>query len=79
MDQTGRFSFQSRLVTQYFMICYDYDSNATISIELKSREELELLQTYNKLQTYVLYRGLKPQIQRLINEISIYPKRIMEN
>ena len=34
-DQTGRLPFQSSLGTQYFMMCYVYDSNEIISIALK--------------------------------------------
>ena len=60
------------------MICYDYDSNSIISTELKSREGPELLQEYRKFHTYLTDRGLKPQFQRLDNEVSTILKRTMK-
>ena len=60
------------------MICYDYYSNSIISSEIKSREGPELLQAYKKLHTYLTDRGLKPQLQRLDNEVSTTLKRTMK-
>ena len=60
------------------MICYDYDSNSIISTELKSRQGPKLLQEYIKLHTYLTDRGLKPQFQRLDNEVSTTLKRTMK-
>ena len=77
-DQIGRLPFKSSFGTQYLMICYDYDSNSIIFSEFKSREGPELLQAYKKLHIYLIDRGLKPQIQRLNNEVSTTLKRTMK-
>ena len=37
-DQTGRFHVQSILDNQYFIICYNYDSNALLTAQIKSIE-----------------------------------------
>ena len=60
------------------MICYNYDSNSIISSELKSREGPQLLQACKKIHTYLTNRGLKPQLQRLDNEVSTTLKRVMK-
>ena len=78
-DQIGRLPFKSSFGTQYLMICYDYDSNSIIFSKFKSREGPELLQAYKKLHIYLIDRGLKPQIQRLNNEVSTTLKGTMKN
>ena len=38
IDQTGQFPFQSNLGTQYFMICYDYNSKTIVCLSHYSHE-----------------------------------------
>ena len=78
-DQTCRLPFTSSLGTKYFMICYEYDANAIITISLKAREGPELLRPYKEIYNYLTTRGLKPQIQRLDNEASSNYKQTMKN
>lgn len=77
-DQTCRLPFTSSLETKYFIIYYEYDVNAIISISLKSREGPELLRPYKEIYNDLTTRGLKPQIQRLDNEASSNYKQTMK-
>ena len=78
-NQTGRLPIPSSLGTKYFMICYNYDFNAIITISLKPREGSELIWVYKALNNYLTDRGLKPQIQRLDNDASLNLKKIWLN
>jgi hypothetical protein len=76
-DQTGRFPTTSSKGNKYIMVLYDYDSNAILAEPMKSRSEQHMVQAYTKLHTYLVDRGLKPQLQKLDNEASAGLKRFM--
>jgi hypothetical protein len=69
-DQTGKFPITSRRGNKYFMVLYDYDSNAILAEPMKSRTGPEMTRAYEKLYNYLVARGLKPKLQKLDNEAS---------
>jgi hypothetical protein len=62
-DQTGRFPIQSSRGNKYVMILHDYNSNAILAEAMTSRAAHEMVRAYEKLHTYLVTRGLKPQLQ----------------
>jgi hypothetical protein len=76
-DQTGRFPSISSKGYKCIMVLYNYDSNAILAEPMKSRSEHDMIQTYTKMHTYLLDRGLKPQLQQLDNEAPAGLKRFM--
>jgi hypothetical protein len=69
-DQTGQFPVTSARGMKYVMVVYDYDSNAIIAEPIINRTAKELLRAYTDIHTFLVQRGLRPQLQRLDNEAS---------
>jgi hypothetical protein len=69
-DQTGKFPIQSSRGHNYVMILYDYDSNAILSIPLKTRQASELTQAWTTLHTKLQHNGYAPTLHILDNECS---------
>jgi hypothetical protein len=69
-DQTGRFPVVSSKGNKYFMILYDYDSNAILAQPIKDRTAPELLRAFHVMEQELVAQGLKPKLMRLDNEVS---------
>jgi hypothetical protein len=69
-DQTGRFPVVSSKGNKYFMILYDYDSNAILAQPIKDRTAPELLKAFQIMEHELVARGLKPKLMKLDNEAS---------
>jgi hypothetical protein len=69
-DQTGRFPVKSLEGKSYIMVMYNYDSNVILATTMTSRLAPDLVAAYNELHQQLLDGGVKPVLQRLINEIS---------
>ena len=69
-DLTGRFPYTSTRENQYFLIVYDYDSNAILVQLLKNRSGLEIKKAYMDIYDKLANRGCAPTTLILDNEIS---------
>jgi hypothetical protein len=78
-DQTGRFPVQSSWGNKYVIILYDYNSNAILAEAMSLCTAHEMVRAYEKLHTYLVTRGLQPQLQRLDNEASQKLKDFMQS
>ena len=69
-DITGRFPYMSSRGNQYFLVIYDYDSNAILVEVLKSRSGTDIKNAYMSIYTKLASRGCAPRTFILDNEIS---------
>jgi hypothetical protein len=69
-DQTGRFPIVSSQGHKYIMFLCDVDSNYIAFEAMKSRDENEMIRTYNALLARLGRKGIKPKKQMLDNEAS---------
>ena len=69
-DQTGGFPIVSSQGHKYIMFLCDVDSNYIAFEAMKSRDESEMIRTYNALLTRLARNGIKPKRQMLDNEAS---------
>jgi hypothetical protein len=60
------------------IILYDYDSNAILVEGITSRGKTELLRAYTTLLQRLVNAGLRPQIQRMDNEVSNVFKEFLQ-
>jgi hypothetical protein len=79
LDRTGHFPNQSSRGNKYVMILYDYNINAILAEAMSSCTAHEMIRAYEKLHTYLVTRGLKPQLQGLDNEASQKLKDFMRS
>merc|ERR1711884_347001 len=70
MDFAGRYPVTSRRGHKYIFIMYDYDSNYTFAIPVKSRKTSEYLRAFQECYDELKNRGFTAQLLRLDNEIS---------
>ena len=79
-DQTGRFPVVSSQGHKYLMFLYEADGNYIMFEPMRSREEGEMIRTYNVLIERLKSQGIKPIKQMLDNEASQkYLKAIEEH
>lgn len=69
-DLTGRFPYMSSRGNQYFLVVYDYDSNAILVELLKSRNGTDIKTAYMKIYDKLAQRGCAPKVFILDNEVS---------
>ena len=67
-DQTGRFPVTSRNGNKYTLVAYHYESNTIHAELLKKIPGLDLKTSYQKIQSLLTNRGLKPHLHILDNE-----------
>ena len=77
-DQTGNFIQPSSTGNLSIMVLYDYDSNAILAEPIKNHKAESMLAAYDKMHTYLVDRGMKPQLQILDNESSKLLKDYMK-
>lgn len=68
-DLTGRFPYISSRGYQYFLVVYDYNSNAILIEVLKCCSGAEICTAYQKIVTRLAQQGCAPQLFILDNEI----------
>ena len=69
-DQTGRFPYISSRGYKYIFILYSYDSNAILALNLRSRQDKDILNAYDSIHNLLVQRGFPPKIHWLDNEAS---------
>ena len=69
-DLTGKFPYRSSRGNQYFLVIYDYDSNAILAETLKNRTASEFKRGFIKLNDTLANRGCQPNLYVLDNEAS---------
>ena len=69
-DVTGKFPYMSSRGNQYFLVIYDYDSNAILVEVLKSRSGTDIKNAYMSIYSKLASRGCAPRAFILDNEIS---------
>ncbi len=69
-DLPGKFPFTSTRGAQYFLVVYDYDSNAILVETLRNRTGPEIKRGYLKIYSLLKDRGCAPTTFILDNEIS---------
>ncbi len=69
-DITGCFPYMSSRGNQYFLVVYDYDSNAILVELLKSRTGADIKNAYMTIYQKLASRGCAPKTFILDNEIS---------
>ena len=67
-DQMGRFPKTSSNGTKYIMACYVADTNGILTRCLKNRSDSELTKAFTSIHTFLVDRGLTPQVSFLDNE-----------
>ena len=77
-DQTGQFICPSISGNKYLFILYDYDSNYIDAVPMPSKTKHQILLAYQKSIKMLKSRGLRPQLQRLDNEISDILREYMQ-
>ena len=70
VDLTGRFPYRSSRGNQYFLVIYDYDSNAILAEVLKNRTAGEIKHGFMKLNSILSNCGCQPKLYILDNEAS---------
>jgi hypothetical protein len=70
-DLTGRLPTMSLSGNKYILILYYYDSNIVLSAPMKNRGDKEMVRASDFLIQSLIFRGLKPHLQRLDNEASL--------
>jgi hypothetical protein len=66
-DQTGCFPTQSSRGYQYIFILHEYDSNAILSMPLKTRKAIHITTTWTELHFKLQDNGLAPTLHILDN------------
>ena len=66
-DQTGKFPVASSRSNNYILVAYHFDSNTIHAEPLKTRSGLDLTTAYQKLQSLLTNRGLRPHLHILDN------------
>ena len=77
LDLTGRFPFKSSRGKQYFLIVYDYDSNAILAETLKTRQAGEIKAAWLKIHEKLKRPGAEPALYIMDNEASTDLKSAM--
>jgi hypothetical protein len=77
LDLTGKFPHVSTRGYQYFLLIYDYDSNAILVDILRTRQASEIKSSWIKLHTQLQNGGTAPKIYILDNECSTDLKSTM--
>ena len=70
IDLTGRFPVQSNCSANYFLVVYEYDSNAIIVQPLCNRTAPEIKHIFQCVVHYLNALGLRPRLHNLDNEAS---------
>ncbi len=76
-DQTEKFVAPSSNGNNYFLVLYDWDSNAILAEALKNRLATSILAGYKKLHAVLCAAGRRPKLQKLDNECSTVLKAFM--
>ena len=76
-DQTGSFPVTSNKGNKYILVTYHYDSSIIHAEPLKTRSGLDLTTEYQKLQSLLTNRGLRPHLHILDNECPNILKNFM--
>ena len=69
-DQTGKFPVTSSRGNKYVMVVYDHDSNATLTVPLKSKSAADHLQAITKIHSFLNSKGIFPKLHIMDNECS---------
>jgi hypothetical protein len=70
-DLPGKFVVPSSCGYNYLLVIYDHhDSNAILAEPLKNRTAKFIVTAYQRIHQLLVFRGLRPQLQRLNNEAS---------
>ena len=67
-DQTGRLPVTSSKGNKYILVAYHYESSTIHPKPLKTISGLDLKTAYQKLHSILTNRGLKPNLQILVNK-----------
>jgi hypothetical protein len=70
-DLTGRFPTTSLSGNKYILILYDYDSNNVLSAPMQNMSDKEMVRSFDFLIQSLIFRDLKPHLQRLDDEASL--------
>ena len=70
MDFAGRYPVTSKRGHKYIFIMYDYDSNYTFAVPVKTRKTSEYLRAFQECYDELKNRGFTAQLLRLNNKIS---------
>ena len=77
LDLPGKFPTKSSRGNQYFLIVYDYDSNAILAKTLKSRQAAEIRNAWQEILKILEKGGNTPEIFIMDNEASNELKKAM--
>ena len=77
LDLTGKFPHKSSRGNQYFLVVYDYDSNAILVKPLKSRQAAEIREAWLKMHKKLALGGTTPELYIMDNEASTDLKSAM--
>ena len=78
-DQTGRFPILSNKGSQYIMVMYAYDPNATLVAPMKNKSTTEIIAAFTILHDRLCHAGIKPLYQKLDNEAPATFKKCIQN
>ena len=77
LDLTGRFPYSSSRGNNYFLVIYDYDSNAILVEVLKNRKAESITAAWKKSVSILEQQGIQPKIFIMDNEASANLKSTM--
>ena len=77
MDLTGRFPHTSSRGNKYFVVVYDYDTNAIVFEPIRKRQAKEILTAFLKCQDKIAQNYVTPKLYILDNEASSTLKQIL--
>jgi len=78
-DPTGRFITQSSQGNNYILVIFDTDSNYIFAEAMPSRTANQILKAYQKIQSLLTERGMKPHLHMMDNEASDLLKTYLKN
>jgi hypothetical protein len=70
-DLTGQFPTTSAARNRNLFIYYSYDANAILWEPMKSRNDAEMIQVFNKIYTKLVSHGITPILNVMDNEASV--------
>ena len=70
MDFAGRYPVTSKQGHKYIFIMYNYNSNYTFAVPVKSQKTSEYLRAFQECYDELKQRGFTAQLLQLDNEIS---------
>ena len=77
LDDTGSFTFRSRIGKRHVMIIFHCDSNTILQAPFKTKADKHRLETYNSIRGHLKSPGHTAELQIMDNESSTEYKRVI--